>query len=81
MTIEIQLPSDKKEAVFILELLEKLNIIFEPQDEVREDISDELKALLRERTADMEANPNDVISWKDIQKGDKSPIVRSLENQ
>ena len=81
MTIEIQLPSDKKEAIFILELLKKLNLIYEPQDEVREDISDELKALLRERTADMEANPNDVISWKDIQKGDKSLIVRSLENQ
>ena len=67
MTIEIQLPSDKKEAVFILELLKKLNLIYEPQDEVREDISDELKMLLRGRIADMEANPNDVISWADIQ--------------
>ena len=71
MTIEIQLPSDKKEAVFILELLKKLNLIYEPQDEVREDISDELKMLLRGRIADMEANPNDVISWADIQKRDK----------
>ena len=30
--------------------------------------SDKLNVLLKERIADMEANPNDVISWKDIQK-------------
>ena len=67
MTIEIQLPSDKKEAIFILELLEKLNLIYK----VKKDVSDELKALLSERIADMEANPNDVISWADIQKRGK----------
>ena len=67
MTIKIQLPSDKKEALFVIELLKKLNLIFEPQEEV---LSDELKKRLSERIADMNAHPDDVISWEDIQKRD-----------
>ena len=70
MTIKIQLPSDKKEALFVIELLKKLNLIFEPQEEVQADISDELKKRLSERIADMNAHPDDVISWEDIQKRD-----------
>jgi putative addiction module component (TIGR02574 family) len=69
MTVKIQLPSNKKEAQFVLDLLEKLNISFFPTEE--EDISKEQKALLRVRIKDMEENPNDVISWEDIQKRDK----------
>ena len=67
MTIKIQLPSDKKEALFVIELLKKLNLIFEPQEEV---LSDELKKRLSERIADMNEHPDDVISWEDIQKRD-----------
>ena len=69
MTIKIQLPSDNKEALFVIELLKKLNLIFEPEEET--DISDELKKLLKDRIADMEAHPHDVISWEDIQKRDR----------
>ena len=73
MTVKIQLPSDKKEAQFVMELLKKLNLIFETQDESKlvGDTSEELKILLQERIADMEANLNDVISWEDIQKRDQ----------
>ena len=69
MTIKIQLPSDNKEALFVIELLKKLNLIFEPEEET--DISDELKNLLKDRIADMDAHPQDVISWEDIQKRDR----------
>ena len=69
MTIKIQLPSDKKDALFVIELLKKLNLIFEPQEDT--DISDELKNLLKDRIADMDAHPQDVISWEDIQKRDR----------
>ena len=75
MTIKLQLPSDNKEALFVLELLKKLNLIYEPQDEVvidkNSDMPEALKTLLQERIADMEAHPHDVISWADIQKRDK----------
>ena len=73
MTIKLQLPSDNKEALFVLELLKKLNLIYEPQDEVviENDMPEALKTLLQERIADMEAHPHDVISWADIQKRDK----------
>jgi hypothetical protein len=62
MKIKIQLPTDKEGAVFILELLRRLNINFELEDNHD---SDELNMLLKERIADMEANPNDVIRWGD----------------
>ena len=70
MTVKIQLPTDKKEAQFVMELLKKLNLIFETHDETKlvGETSEELKTLLKDRIADMEANPNDVISWEDIQK-------------
>ncbi len=73
MTVKIQLPSDKKEAQFVMELLKKLNLIFETQDESKlvGDTSEELKKHLKERIADMEANPEDIISWEDIQKRDQ----------
>lgn len=72
MTVKIQLPSDKKEAQFVMELLKKLNLIFETQDEsINIGVnSEELKILLQERIADMETNPDDIISWEDIQKRD-----------
>ena len=77
MTVKIQLPSDKKEAQFVMELLKKLNLIFETQDETKlvGETSEQLKKLLKERIADMENNPDDIISWEDIQKRDqRQPI-------
>ena len=71
MTIEIQLPSDKREATFVLELLKKLNLIYTPQDEAKIVVSEELQNLLKERILDMETHPDDVISWEAIQKRDK----------
>ena len=73
MTVKIKLPSDKKEAQFVIELLKKLNLIFETQDDSKliDDTSEELKTLLKNRIADMEANPDDIISWEDIQKRDQ----------
>ena len=71
MTIEIQLPSDKREATFVLELLKKLNLIYTPQDEAKIVVSEELQSLLKERILDMETHPDDVISWETIQKRDK----------
>jgi hypothetical protein len=67
MTIKIQLPSNKKEATFVMDLLKRLNIVFEADDKY----DDELNALLKERIADMKANLHDVISWEDIQKREK----------
>ena len=77
MTVKIQLPSDKKEAQFVIELLKKLNLIFETQDESKlvVNTSEELKTLLKDRIADMEANPDDIISWEDIQKRDQLQIT------
>ena len=71
MTIEIQLPSDKSEATFVLELLKKLNLMYTPQDEAKIVVSEELQSLLKERILDMETHPDDVISWDAIQKRDK----------
>lgn len=73
MTVKIKLPSDKKEAQFVIELLKKLNLIFETQDDSKliDDTSEELKTLLKNRIADMEDNPDDIISWEDIQKRDQ----------
>lgn len=71
MTIEIQLPSDKREATFVLELLTKLNLTYTPQDEAKIAVSEELQNLLKERILDMETHPDDVISWEAIQKRDK----------
>ena len=75
MTIEIQLPSDKSEATFVLELLKKLNLIYTPQDEAKIVVSEELQNLLKERILDMETHPDDVISWEAIQKRDKLQTV------
>jgi hypothetical protein len=69
MTVKIQLPSDKKEATFVMDLLKRLNLMFETEENNYD--SNELNMLLKERIADMEANPNDVISWDEIQKRDK----------
>ena len=77
MTVKIKLPSDKKEAQFVIELLKKLNLIFETQDDSKliDDTSEELKTLLKNRIADMEDNPDDIISWEDIQKRDQMQSI------
>lgn len=66
MTITIELPEDKQEADFVLQLLQKLNIVFK-QDEPT---TDALQELLEERLADLKQNPHEVILWEDIKKLD-----------
>jgi type I site-specific restriction-modification system R (restriction) subunit len=66
MTITIELPKNKKEADFVLQLLQKLNLRIIATDE----LSHELKQRLEERLADLKQNPHDVILWKDIKKQD-----------
>jgi hypothetical protein len=67
MTIKIILPTNKAEATFVVELLRRLKLTFE----VENDAVDELNALLNERLADMDAYPDDVISWEKIRERDK----------
>lgn len=68
MTITVELPKNKKEADFVLQLLEKLNLVFKKQEPVEDDLSDELKALLEERLADIEANPENEMSLEAFEK-------------
>lgn len=68
MTITVELPKNKKEADFVLQLLEKLNLVFKKQEPVEDDLSDELKALLEERLGDIEANPENEMSLEAFEK-------------
>jgi hypothetical protein len=68
MTITVELPKSKKEADFVLQLLQKLNLVIRQDESVGNDLSDELKVLLDERLADLNQNPHEVILWTDIKK-------------
>ena len=68
MTITVELPENKKEAAFVLQLLQRLNLVFKKQEPIVDDLPDELKALLEERLDDLEKNPHDVILWEDIKQ-------------
>lgn len=70
MTITLELPENKKEAAFVLQLLQKLNLVIKKQEPVIEELPDELKDLLEERLADLKANPQNVILWEDIKNRD-----------
>ena len=70
MTITIELPKNKQEADFVLQLLQKLNIVFTQEEPVVDTLPNELKQLLEERLADLKQNPHDIILWKDIKKLD-----------
>jgi putative addiction module component (TIGR02574 family) len=70
MTITVELPKSKKEADFVLHLLQRLNLVIKTQESMTEDLPEELKQLLEERLADLKQNPHDVILWEDIKKRD-----------
>lgn len=74
MTITVELPKSKKEADFVLQLLQKLNLVVKQDESVNDDLSDELKQLLDERLADLKQNPHDVILWEDIKKRDLQAV-------
>jgi hypothetical protein len=57
MKIIIELSKNKKEAIFLIKLLEKLNIPF-TKDTDYFDISQEHKMILDERIKDFEENTN-----------------------
>ena len=68
MTITIKLPDNKKEANFIVELLQKLNIIMVNADS-DDDISEAHKQILDERIEQLRSNPNIThYSWDEVKK-------------
>ena len=68
MTITLKFPDSK--AAFILELLQNLKFV---HIEKEEDIPAWHKAILDERNADYEQNPEDLLDWEDIQKDRLKP--------
>jgi hypothetical protein len=70
MNITIELPKNRKEADFVLQLLQKLNLVFKQQEPTSDALPDELQELLEERLMDLKQNPQDVILWEDIKKLD-----------
>ncbi len=74
MTITVELPKSKKEADFVLQLLQKLNLVIRQDEPVSDDLSDELKQLLEGRLADLKQNPHDVILWEAIKKRDLQAV-------
>jgi hypothetical protein len=68
MTVTIKLPDNQKEANFIVELLQKLNISL-LDDDSEDDISEAHKQILDERIEKLRNNPNIVYhSWEDVKK-------------
>ena len=74
MTITVELPKSKKEADFVLQLLQKLNLVIRQEENMSDDLSNELKQPLEERIADLKQNPHDVILWEDIKKRDLQAV-------
>ena len=68
MTLTIKLPDNQKEANFIVELLQKLNISLLDADS-DDDISEAHKQILDERIERLRSNPNIAYhSWEDVKK-------------
>ena len=68
MTVTIKLPDNQKEANFIVELLQKLNISLLDADS-DDDISEAHKQILDERIERLRSNPNiEYSSWEDVKK-------------
>ncbi len=74
MTITVELPKSKKEADFVLQLLQKLNLVIRQDSNISDDLPDALKQLLESRLADLKQNPHDVILWEDIKKRDLQAV-------
>ena len=70
MKVTLSFPESR--APFIFELLKNLKFVhIEKEDET--DIPAWHKAILDERIAEYEQNPDDLIDWKDIQKDTLKP--------
>ena len=68
MTVTIKLPDNQKEANFIVELLQKLNISLLNTDS-DDDISETHKQILDERIERLRSNPNiEYHSWEDVKQ-------------
>jgi hypothetical protein len=70
MTITLNFPDTK--AGFIFELLRNLKFVTIEKDD---EIPEWHKAILDERIAEYEKNPDDLIDWEDIEK---EPLKLSL---
>ena len=70
MTLTLNFPDSK--AAFILELLQNLKFV---HIEKEDDIPAWHKAILDERNAEYEQNPDDLIDWEDIQKDRLKPTL------
>ena len=68
MTITVELPKSKKEADFVLHLLQRLNLVIKKQDIITDDLPDELQQLLEERLADLDQHPQDEMSLEVFEK-------------
>ena len=68
MTVSIELPNDKKEAAFVLQLLNKLGLNVKKQKTNTSELPDELVQMLEERLIDMEENPDTDISLEAFEK-------------
>ena len=68
MTVTIKLPDNQKEANFIVELLQKLNISLLNTDS-DDDISETHKQILDERIERLRSNPHiEYHSWEDVKQ-------------
>ncbi len=68
MTVTIKLPDNQKEANFIVELLQKLNISLLDADS-DDDISEAHKQILDERIERLRSSSNiEYSSWEDVKK-------------
>ena len=71
MLATIELPNNKTEIVFILEVLKRLNvrIVYDSADEpVEDNILEEHAAILRERKAAMSAPDAQFFTWEEAQQ-------------
>lgn len=62
MTIMVELPENKKEAAFIIQLLQKLNLVIKKPAINETDLPEELVKLLEDRLNDLEQNRDNEMS-------------------
>ena len=71
MTATIELPNNKTELAFILEVLKRLNVrIIDDTDagQISDSVSEEHTAILKERRIAMKATDAQFFSWEEAQK-------------
>lgn len=71
MTATIELPNNKTELIFILEVLKRLNLRIHLSDEISdigEDVLEEHAVILRERRAAITAPDAQFFTWEEAQQ-------------